>query len=160
MLHCKKRCIAKNALHRSGKITRLCIAAMRRCRAVCFLGRFLPKLGGAKSAASFFAFSRDAWPAIKPRGGRRVRKLFLDGNHVRKRRTASASPQELLHGGGFACHQCLYGSVRPVSDPAGNSEFLRLADHPVPKPDTLNPSRDAQPFCTHFLFSIGDRRGS
>jgi hypothetical protein len=46
-------CIAKNLLHHPRGLATLCTAAMRLCRAVCFLGRFLPKLGGAKSAAIF-----------------------------------------------------------------------------------------------------------
>ena len=46
-------CIAKNCLRHTGGLATLCTAAMRLCRAVCFLGRFLPKLGGATSTAIF-----------------------------------------------------------------------------------------------------------
>jgi hypothetical protein len=48
------RCTATYRLHAADRAATLCIAAMRPRRAVCFLGRFLPKLGGATSVAIFF----------------------------------------------------------------------------------------------------------
>ena len=54
-------CSVKCSLLTNGRPPTLCTAAMRLLsRAVCFLGRFLPKLGGATSAAFFC-------PAHRPR---------------------------------------------------------------------------------------------
>ena len=53
MLHCEKSLARKRPIsyivHRSNAVPD---------RAVCFLGRFLPKLGGATSAANFFRLIR------------------------------------------------------------------------------------------------------
>jgi len=49
-----KCCVAKNRSRTNVRRARLCAAAMWPCRTVCFLGRFLPKLGGATKRRHFF----------------------------------------------------------------------------------------------------------
>jgi hypothetical protein len=47
--------LQKNRLKTIPGLAILCVAAMRLGRAVCFLGRFLPKLGGASAPPFFYA---------------------------------------------------------------------------------------------------------
>src|SRR5450759_203059 len=57
-------CTAKKCLRAAAQSPNLCIAARRLCRVVCFLGRFLPKLGGAAKRRHLFfraAASRFPW---------------------------------------------------------------------------------------------------